>query len=370
MRVHTDMSMSTYAHAPSRTYTRSSARVHTRAHHQVRWAGLVRATLASPYTFHTSLSGEAASHERVKLWVDGQLLIDQWTSLQSLSLTALAPRAVSNSSQLEATSPHSEILYHVQVEYKRGRAVAGKAPRMRLEFNNLDIHGYTAPGATPGTKGLEEGNLFTALPIPTSEFLRLEPAPTCAALSEVHGAGLSQATAGVVASFLVTARDAYSNLRQLHEDSWLSVIEPLESADASVRTSVAQTLTPGVSALTYTVTVGGAYSVRVLRAHAGGLLGQYYNNMWMVGDVKMEHVDASIDFDWGSRSVAPDCGESPEEQTRCPMGADYVSVVWSGYFKPELSETYTFWLHSDDGSRLYLQGNKVLVYLRAVRVSA
>jgi hypothetical protein len=212
--------------------------------------------------------------------------------------------------------------------------------------------------------------LFTALPIPTSEFLRLEPAPTCAALSEVHGAGLSQATAGVVASFLVTARDAYSNLRQLHEDSWLSVVEPLESADASVRTSVAQTLTPGVSALTYTVTVGGAYSVRVLRAHAGGLLGQYYNNMWMVGDVKMEHVDASIDFDWGSRSVAPDCGESPEEQTRCPMGADYVSVVWSGYFKPELSETYTFWLHSDDGSRLYLQGNKVLVYLRAVRVSA
>jgi hypothetical protein len=28
----------------------------------------------------------------------------------------------------------------------------------------------------------------------------------------------------VAASFLITARDAYSNLRQLHEDSWLSVI--------------------------------------------------------------------------------------------------------------------------------------------------
>ena len=140
----------------------------------------------------------------------------------------------------------------------------------------------------------------------------------------------------------------------------VQVIEPLETSGVSVRTSVAKTLTPGVSALVYTVSVGGAYSVRVLRAHAGGLLGQYYNNMWMVGEVKMEHVDATIDFDWGSRSVAPNCGESDEEQTQCPMGADYVSVVWSGYFKAELSETYTFWLHSDDGSRLYLEGNKVI----------
>jgi hypothetical protein len=42
---------------------------------QVRWAGLVRASLASPYTFHTSLSGEKANHERVKLWIDGQAKI-------------------------------------------------------------------------------------------------------------------------------------------------------------------------------------------------------------------------------------------------------------------------------------------------------
>jgi len=43
----------------------------------VRWAGLVRASLASRYTFHAWLSGSAASHERVKLWLDGQLMIDQ-----------------------------------------------------------------------------------------------------------------------------------------------------------------------------------------------------------------------------------------------------------------------------------------------------
>ena len=252
------------------------------------------------------------------------------------------------------------MLYHVQVEYKRGRSVAGKPPRMRLQFNNLDIHGYTAPGDTPGTKNLEAENLYTALAIPTTEYLRLEPAPTCATLSEVHGAGLSQATAGIAASFLVTARDAFSNLRQLHEDSWLSVVEPLETSDKPVSGTVTQTMTPGVSAIQYTITVSGAYTVRVQRATAGGLLGQYYNNMWMVGDVKIENVDGSIDFDWGARSVSPSCGDSPDEQTQCVMGQDYVSVVWTGFFKPELSETYTFWIDSDDGSRLFLEGEKVV----------
>jgi hypothetical protein len=97
----------------------------------------------------------------------------------------------------------------------------------------------------------------------------------------------------------------------------------------------------------------------VQRPLAGGLLGQYYNNMWMVGDAKMEHIDTTIDFDWGTGNVAPTC-HSTENEAACPIGRDYVSVVWSGFFKAQLSETYTFWLDSDDGSRLYLQGEKVL----------
>ena len=206
-------------------------------------------------------------------------------------------------------------------------------------------------------------HLYTALAIPTSEYLTLEPAPTCASLSEVHGAGLTEATAGVAASFVVTARDTYSNLRQVHEDSWLSVVERADAGDAAIDAVISQTLTPGVSAVHYTATVAGAYTVHVMRPRAGGLLGHYYNNMWMVGDVKEEHVDAQVDFDWQTRSVSPTCGPAPGDQMLCPMGQDYVSVVWSGFFKAEFSESYTFWLDSDDGSRLYLRGQKVLACL-------
>jgi len=35
----------------------------------------------------------------------------------------------------------------------------------------------------------------------------------------------SSSTAGLAAFFSVTARDEYKNLRQLHDDSWLAVIE-------------------------------------------------------------------------------------------------------------------------------------------------
>jgi len=62
-----------------------------------------------------------------------------------------------------------------------------------------------------------------------------------------------------------------------------------------IHTYIANT---GVSKIEYTATVGGAYTVSVQRARAGGLMGYYYNNMWMVGDVKSEHVDPLIDFDW------------------------------------------------------------------------
>ena len=81
----------------------------------VRWAGLVRASLASTYTFHTLLSGERTNHERVKLWVDGQLLIDQWTSLTALSLTSVAP-TFTNRSQSTATSPQALILLALLVQ--------------------------------------------------------------------------------------------------------------------------------------------------------------------------------------------------------------------------------------------------------------
>jgi hypothetical protein len=41
-------------------------------------------------------------------------------------------------------------------------------------------------------------------------------------------------------------------------------------------------------------------------------------------------------------------------------GSDYMSVRWSGMFKPELSELYTFYSNVDNGARLYVDGKLVV----------
>lgn len=155
-------------------------------------------------------------------------------------------------------------------------------------------------------------------------------------MSEAHGAGLSTATAGIAASFLVTARDEYGNLRQLHEDSWLSIIEPLETSDPILRPAVSPTYTPGVAAVHFAATIAGAYRVHVQRAEAGGLLGQYYNNMWMVGDVKEVNVDPVIDFDWQhNRSLLP-CHWSPHSHP-CDMHAMLCICIFLALRMPVLN---------------------------------
>lgn len=63
-----------------------------------------------------------------------------------------------------------------------------------------------------------------------------------------------------------------------------------------------------------------------------------------------------VDFDWGTHAVSSWCGDTLDDQILCGMGEDHVSVVWTGFFRAELSEAYTFWIESDDGVRFYLQG--------------
>jgi len=49
----------------------------------VRWMGFVKPSRTDEYTFHVPLSIAAATSERVRLWVDNSLIIDQWTSMSA-----------------------------------------------------------------------------------------------------------------------------------------------------------------------------------------------------------------------------------------------------------------------------------------------
>ena len=61
-------------------------------------------------------------------------------------------------------------------------------------------------------------------------------------------------------------------------------------------------------------------------------------------------VDPQINFNW-SNGNTPGTGG---------LGAVNYSVRWTGQIQPTYSENYTFYLNSDDGSRLYINGQLII----------
>ena len=80
-----------------------------------------------------------------------------------------------------------------------------------------------------------------------------------------------------------------------------------------------------------------------------GLLGEYFDNPDFKGAPLFTRVDPTIDFEW-TNSISPDPRLKP---------TDY-SIRWTGKLVPPLTQKYHLSITSDDGSRLYLNGKKVV----------
>ena len=80
---------------------------------------------------------------------------------------------------------------------------------------------------------------------------------------------------------------------------------------------------------------------------AGGLTGTYHDNTDFTG-ASTTRTDASVDFDWGGGPPAPS------------IDADSFSARWSGQVQPKHSEVYTFHTTSDDGVRLWVDGQQLV----------
>jgi mannan endo-1,4-beta-mannosidase len=81
---------------------------------------------------------------------------------------------------------------------------------------------------------------------------------------------------------------------------------------------------------------------------AKGLAGEYYNNIQLSGAAALTRTDAMIDFNW--RLGSPDAA----------LGIDRFSIRWSGKIKPLYEEQYTFYTTSDDGIRVWVNGESVI----------
>jgi len=184
-----------------------------------RWAGMVRAPDATGLvTFKAEVGGTGSKDERVKLWIDNSLLIDQWTSLAEIggSVTRTAV-------PLDLTANQ---LYDVKIEYKN--VVAGSADGSKLQLS------WEYPGTS--TTVVPSAKLFSSHTISGSaKRVRVNPAVAFSPACEVHGLGLTLSTAGIQATFLIQSKDAYNNRRGVGGD--LFVVRAMSDG--------CQTLNPG-----------------------------------------------------------------------------------------------------------------------------
>ncbi|HEY6561832.1 MAG TPA: PQQ-dependent sugar dehydrogenase [Polyangiaceae bacterium] len=90
-----------------------------------------------------------------------------------------------------------------------------------------------------------------------------------------------------------------------------------------------------------------AYTATFTAGSSGGLTAEYFDNSNFTG-TKITRVDPSVNFDFGTGSPDP------------AIGADTFSARWSGSIIPRFSQTYTFYTTSDDGIRLWIDGNLVI----------
>jgi hypothetical protein len=79
-----------------------------------------------------------------------------------------------------------------------------------------------------------------------------------------------------------------------------------------------------------------------------GLAGDYFANTNLAGPVVLQRVDGVINFNWAGASPGPG------------LSGNNFSVRWSGWVQPRYSETYTFYTTSDDGVRLWVNGQQLI----------
>ena len=119
------------------------------------------------------------------------------------------------------------------------------------------------------------------------------------------------------------------------------VVTPLQGITSRAGSKVKVTYAQGPSA-------GGQLPPVPASAFQAPLSAQFFNNMTLSGTPSATRTDPNVDFNWN--------GASPQ----AGVPATQWSARWTGTIVPPSTGTYTFSLTSDDGSRLFINGQQVI----------
>ena len=166
---------------------------------------------------------------------------------------------------------------------------------------------------------------------------------------------------GSTASFTV----GVSNGLPAYSYQWTAItngVTNIISTASSLAIPNAQAANGGAYFVTITDVLGQSISSQLALLTVGtpgtgtGLAGDYYDLLTYAtatppdpfdGPPFASQIDPTINFNFGTGNIGPG-------------NADYVDVRWHGQVQPFYSQTYTFYTTSDDGSRLWVNGQLVV----------
>jgi hypothetical protein len=277
-----------------------------------RWTGQVQAPVSGAFTFTT------IADDGVRLWVNGQLLIDDWIDQSSTTRTSAAVTLTAGA-RYDIVAEYYEhggsALMKLQWAYPGQVQVAIPQTQLYPPANQAPLvnAGADQTITLPATAGLAGTATDDGLPLP--------PGALSIGWSKVSGPGtVSFANASALST----------------------------TATFSAAGSYVLRLTVSDSALTTTDDV----AIVVNAAAANGLKGQYYNDATTgtthFGTLVLTRVDSTVNFAWGAASPATG------------VTANNFSVRWTGQVQAPVSGSYRFSTVSDDGIRLTVNGQQVI----------
>jgi hypothetical protein len=290
----------------------------------VRWTGFVRAPANGNYLFQTR------SDDGVRLWVNGVLIINNWTDHSPTDNTSAAVALVAGTD------------YPVIMEFYEN----GGGAEARLRWRRPADAAFSPIPTSDGTQGL----LTTDNTAPTI----ISVTASCGLadrVAVVFSEAVDPATATAIGNYSLN-RGASVTGATLAPDGRTVLLQTSvlsSSGNYQLRVDNVRDLAVPPNTIAANTRVNFSYPGGGLRS---GLSATYYDQGGVSGAFftgsTVSRVDGVVDFDWGGGSPA------------AGIGADNFSVRWTGYVQAPVSGVYAFRTQSDDGIRLWVGGAQVI----------